>query len=159
MTTPTAREMIPELLDRHRPDRYDPNDHSWQDPVIYLVAAEITSTEARQIAAARLVSTAEATATRRTNQMLREVLASGEWPLAWMDALSWPLAVDDHERVALRAATVDDFERFANRERRAAANDFASRNASCEGALHIADLMRENGSRVAADLIPEQVAS
>jgi hypothetical protein len=140
---PTARETIPELLDQHRPDRYDPTDHDWQAPVVALVAAELTVAEARQIAAGKLVSTAEATATRRTNRLLREVEASGTRPLDWMDAMDWPLAVSDSERVALRAATDDDLDKFAIRERRAAANDFAARNSSCEGAIALAEAMRD----------------
>lgn len=152
ITEPSAREQITTLLDRIRPDRYDPADHTWQAPVIAAVAGDITIEEARQIAAGRLVSNAEATATRRTNKLLRQIIETGALPLDWMDCLSWPLAIDDNERVALRAANADDLRRFANRERRAAANDFAARNESCEGALRLADLMAECGATVAADV-------
>lgn len=155
ITEPTAREMIPALLDRCRPDRYDPADKTWQVPVIERVACEISMAEARQIAAGKLVSVAEATATKRTNRLLREIADCGSWPLDWFEAMAWPLALDENERVSLRAAGSDDFTRFANRERRAASLDFTSRNATCEGALFIADYMAEHGIEVAADIRPE----
>jgi plasmid replication initiation protein len=155
-TEPTAREMIPALLDRYRPDRYDPADKSWQTPVCEMVAADLDIAEALSIAASRLVSTADATATKRTNALLREIAKSGQVPLEWLDAMSWPLAVDDNERVSVRAATADDFRRFANRERRAASLDFTSRNSSCEGALHVAEQMEASGAVFARDLTPEQ---
>lgn len=158
MTDPTAREMIPALLDQHRPDRYDPEDHSWQQPVIERVAFDITAAEARQMAAAKLVSNAEATATKRTNRLLRDITSAGTFPLGWFDALAWPLAVDDHERVALRAAIANDFVRFANRERRAAANDFSARNDTCEGAQFVADYMAEHGIEFASDISTDEAA-
>lgn len=152
ITEPSAREQIVTLLDRIRPDRYDPADHSWQVPVVDLVAADITIEEARQIAAARLVSNAEATATRRTNKLLREIAEGGTLPIDWLDSLDWPLAIDDNERVALRAATVEDLRKFAARERRAASLDFTARNQSCEGALALADLIEDSGAIVASGL-------
>lgn len=151
-TEPSAREQIQSLLDAHRPDRYDPADHDWRRPVVGLIAAEITVEEAKLVAAERLVSNAEATATKRTNRMLREIADSGNWPLDWLGAMDWPLAVDDNLRVALRAATVDDLKHFAERERRAAANDFAARNAACEGALAVAEAMGQQGVLVASEV-------
>lgn len=158
-TEPTPRDMIPALLDQHRPDRYDPTDKSWMDPVVDLVAADISAVEARQVAAIQYVSSAEATATRRTNKMLRAVATTGELPLdEWPTAMAWPLAVGDNERVALRAATIEDFTAFANRERRQAATDFTSRNQACEGALALADMLTETGAGTAGHLV-EAVAS
>ncbi len=155
MTEPTAREQLQTLLDLHRPDRYDPTDRSWQAPIVDLVAEELTAAEARAIAADRIVSRAEAEATKRTNRLLREIASSGEWPLGWLDALSWPLAVHDGERVALRAATPDDLANFANRERRSAANDFAQRNLTCEGALLLAERMTAQGADLVGRFLPD----
>lgn len=152
MTQTTARDRISELLDQYRPDRYDPADKSWQEPVRQMVAAEMDINEALAIAAARLVSTADATATKQTNKMLREIAETGEWPLDWMCCLAWPLAIDENERVAIRAATSDDFRRFANRERRAASLDFVSRNQSCEGALEVAGRMEAQQVRFGRQL-------
>lgn len=152
MIEPTAREMIPALLDRYRPDRYDPADKAWQDPVIEQVAFDISAAEARQMAATKLVSVAEATATRRTNALLREIAKTGEWPFEWFESMAWPLAVDDSERVAVRAAHPEDFRRFAGRERRAAARDFTSRNDACEGAEFVADFMFDHGYVLAAEI-------
>ena len=140
------------LLDHYRPDRYDPNDHSWMDPVIDIVADHMSEYEARQIASSHKVSNKEAVATRQTNRLLRAIASSGELPMEWLGSMAWPLAVDDDLRVSLRAATADDFRLFAQRERRAASLDFTARNASCEGALVIAEAMDTSGATVAADL-------
>lgn len=149
---PSAREMIPALLDAARPDRYDPTDKTWMSPVVDMVADCILIEEARSIAAVRLVSVAEATATKGTNRLLREIAETGAWPLDWFDAMRWPLAVEAGERVALRAASAEDFRKFAARERRAASLDFTSRNESCEGALFVADAMEAQRVERAFDL-------
>lgn len=154
MTEPTAREMIPALLDRCRPDRYDPSDKGWQTPVIEQVAFEIPAAEARSIVATSMVAKAEGTATKRTNRLLREIAQTGGWPLDWFEAMAWPLALDDHERVTLRAARPVDLDRFALRERKAAQVDFTSRNAACEGAAFIAAHLGANSLRVASDIKP-----
>lgn len=159
ITDPTVRDQIPTLLDHHRPDRYDPTDKSWQEPVVDMVASEIDELEARQLAAERIVSLAEAAATRRTNKLLREISQEGAYPLDWLTAHAWPLAVGESERVALRAATAADYRRFAQRERRAAANDFAARNDACEGAEKMADLLDEHSVGCTADLFDQEVAS
>lgn len=151
---PTAREMIPALLDRVRPDRYDPTDKTWMHEVIAQVAEEISVAEARRIAATKEVVTAEATATRRTNRLLRDIAQSGHWPLDWFDALSWPLAVSDTERVALRATTTDDLIRFAERERLAADTDHQSRLLTVDGAQIVARLIEHQGVTFTRDLTP-----
>lgn len=152
MTEPTAREMIPALLDKVRPDRYDPTDHTWQAKVVSRVAAEISEFEARKLAADKLVTAVEARATRRTNALLRDVFRSGQFPLDWWDAMAWPLAVSDAERVALRAATTEDLRRFAQRERRSASQEFTARSDACEGAEFLANLMVKQKVKVASKL-------
>lgn len=159
LTDPTVRDMLPTLLDQHRPDRYDPTDKAWQAPVVEALAAEIPVVEARRLAAERIVSTTEATATKRTNRMMREIFETGQWPADWLDSLDWPLAVGEHERVAVRAATPTDLRRFAERERRAAANDFASRNAACEGALAVVERLEGAGVETVGELVGQTGAA
>jgi hypothetical protein len=152
MPDESRTDRIREMLDKVRPDRYDPADHAWHDTVNKVIAAELTDEDARAIAARRLVRQVEGDSTKATNRLLREIHDTGQLPIGWLDAAAWPLAVSDHERVALRAASVDDLEAFAARERRAAANDFATRNDSCEGALSLAALMSSKGCKVVSDL-------
>lgn len=89
--------------------------------------------------------------TKSANKLLREIHATQQFPLDWMDAQCLPIAVGK-ERVALRAVTSADLRQFANDERRTAANDFSTRNATCEAAEWIADLMDSNGYRFGADI-------
>jgi hypothetical protein len=149
---PPDNDFIRGLLDKVRPDRYDSKDHSWHETVENVVAADLTDEDARRIAARRLVRQVEGDSTKATNRLLREIHRTGQLPLGWLDAQAWPLAVSDHERVSLRAATLADLTEFAARERRAAANDFAARNESCEGALTLADFMTARGAAIAGDL-------
>ena len=151
---PTARDMIPSLLNRVRPDRYDPTDKEWMHSVIAQVAEEITADEARRIAATREVVVAEASATRRTNRLLRDIAQNGSWPLDWLDALAWPLAVSDSERVALRATTAQDLTLFATRERTAADTDHHSRLLTVDGAEIVAGLLERQGVLFTRDLTP-----
>lgn len=151
-------EQINDMLDLCRPDRYEQGEYGWLDPVIADIAALIPPADAQLRAARDIVVRKEGDATKRTNRLLREVVSTGQVPLDWMDLLSSPLAVGD-ERVALRACTPDDFRRFAAKERRAAANEFASRNDSCEGALFLADLIEDKGLTFAADIPTPAVES
>ena len=137
-------DKIREMLDQVRPDRYETSDRGWQSSVVDFVADNMSASDAKTIAAVKIVGTAESVATRRTNKMLREIAEGGEKPLGWLDAMRWPLATDDNRRVALGAATSADLELFANRERRAAANEFASRNLACEGALKLAEDLKKS---------------
>lgn len=152
MTEPLTSQEICELLDGYRPDRYDPEDKTWMEPVIDKVAAEIDAYEARRQAASQRVSNSEGLATRRTNQMIREAFTTGEWPLGWMDALSWPLAVNGHLRVRLGAASADDLAEFAVVERRNAAHDFAVRNETCEAAEAFAERIKSEGVTLLREL-------
>ena len=152
MNDPLTSQEICDLLDGYRPDRYDPEDKSWMDPVIEKVAAEIDAYEARRQAASQRVANSEGIATRRTNQMLREVVKTGEWPLGWMDAQSWPLAIDGHLRVTLRSATDDDLTLFASVERRNAAADFTTRNETCTAAETLAARIKSSGVRMLGQL-------
>lgn len=48
----TDRERIERLLAHHRPDRYNPADKAWQEPVVALVAAGLLVGAAAGIAGA-----------------------------------------------------------------------------------------------------------
>lgn len=151
-TEPTAHQMIPELLARYRPERYDAGSTDWMDPVVDLLMAEIDPDEARRALALSEAKSYEASGTRSTNALLRQVATSGAWPLDWMERRNWPLALDG-KRVRLGDATADDFDDFANRERRAAALDFTARDDACEGAQKIAAMIREQGVKRADQLV------
>lgn len=144
-------DRIDQALDAGRPDRYQPGDEGWLDPIIDAIAADIPDAEARRRVARDIVVRREAEATKRTNRVLREVVATGQLPLDWMDIQRWPLGVGEF-RVALGACMADDFRDFANIERRRAANEFATRNESCEGAIFLADLIDDKGVVFASDL-------
>ena len=137
------KSAIDELLVDQRPDRYEPSEASWLDSVADQVKHLVSSEHAVFRVARTAVGNRERAKTQSTNKLLRDVHASGEFPLDWLKTLHLPLAVGK-ERVALRACTAQDFHDFANQERRVAANDFATRNASCEAAEWIADQMDVN---------------
>lgn len=151
-------DMIDSALDAARPDRYHPGDADWFAAIIDIVAAEIPDDDARRKVARDIVVRREAEATKRTNKVLREIVATSQLPLDWMDLQRWPLGVGE-ERVALGACMADDFREFANIERRRAANEFATRNESCEGAVFMADLIEDKGVTFAADLPTPAVES
>jgi len=126
---------------------------TWLDVIAERVEDLIPEAELRRRYARREVGLREGRSTRRANDFLREIARSGQLPLGWLDLKDFPVAIVTRdvrpgerprireERVALRAMTPLDFKTFANEERRRAAVDFASRNASCEGAEWIAERM------------------
>lgn len=137
--------LIDELLAERRPDRYEvQGGDEWLDDIADEIEGLIPN--AREIAARMLVRRRETQKTRSTNRLLREIHESGAFPLDWFDLLNLPIVVGK-ERVALRAATAEDFRQFATEERRRAANDFAARNSACEGAEWIAEFMEANGHK------------
>lgn len=151
-------ETIDDRLNLARPDRYEPGDESWLQSIIDDIANEIPSYDARQRVARDIVIRREAEATKRTNRVLRDVIRSGQLPFDWFDIRRWPLGVGD-QRVALGACTSDDFREFANIERRRAANDFATRNESCEGAEFLAELIDDKGVTFADELVDTEVVA
>lgn len=140
------RTQIDKLLAEMRPDRYvkDGGDE-WLDEVSDAVASLIPDAEAREIAASQAVRRREGALTKSTNRLLREIYEAGQPPLDWLETLHLPLATGK-ERVALRAVTENDFLVFARDERRAAANDFASRNETCQAAEWLAVQMKSQGA-------------
>jgi hypothetical protein len=140
----------------------------WLDVIAHDIEAELTSGELRHELLSnirRQVGTREGNALRTVNDLLRKYDRTGQWPLFPIDEpamnghlLNLPLGVvsrSQHprervkvlsEHVAFRAVTSDDLRKFAQEERRRAANDFTSRNQSCAGAETLADKMDDAGA-------------
>ncbi len=132
---------IDELLAERRPDRYQTvSGDDWLDQIAAEVKSMVPAAQAQYRSARMIVGQREGIKTRRTNKLLRDIFKSGELPLDWLQTLTLPLAVGK-ERVAIRACTPDDFERFAVEERRSAARDFSVRHETCEAAEWIAKQM------------------
>jgi hypothetical protein len=145
---------IDKLLSERRPDRYEAEASSeWLDDIAAEVAWLIPEDDARYKAARFVVGRREGEKTKSANKLLREIHDTKQWPLGWLDMLNLPIAVGK-ERVALRAVTSADLRQFANDERRAAASDFSVRNATCEAAEWMADIMDANGYRFGSDIEP-----
>ncbi len=130
-------------LSQYRPKRYHPTqDKAWMENVTKKVMAKIPAAKAVRISAEKIVRDAENKATRKGNDLFRLSLELGGLPLD--PAGDLPVAVKPKkERVQLRWLTPSDLRQFANNERRAASHDFTVRNASCDGAEMLADMMEE----------------
>lgn len=151
MTTDFSGE-IDRLLSERRPDRYEPEGGSdWLDDIAAEVADLVPEAEARFRHARAEVGRREGEKTKSANRLLRDTYKDGQWPLGWMDRLHLPIAAGK-ERVALRAATPEDFRLFATDERRRAADDFSARNDTCVAAEWIADEMQRRGCRYGQEL-------
>jgi hypothetical protein len=147
--------LVDELLAEQRPDRYEPTEAEWIDGVTDQVKHLIPASKAVYLAARAMVARREQTKMQQTNKLLRQIHESGQIPLDWLDTSHLPLAVSKKERVALRACTPQDFEDFANRERRSAMKESAARHETCEAANWIADQMRGNGWGFGRDIQSE----
>lgn len=144
---------VDQLLADLRPDRYEPDGgDEWLDEVAALIANDIPQAEARARAARQIVRQREGVKTQAANRILRDVYRSGQLVLGWLDALDLPIAVAK-ERVALRAVTPSDLDRFAVDERRDAAREFATRNETCEAGEWIAERMRADGVEFLRDFL------
>lgn len=145
-------DLIDMLLAERRPDRYEPEGGGeWLDEIADEIASKIPAATAQQHLASTLVQRREGVKTQRANRIIRDIGRTGQQILGWLDAMSLPLAVAK-ERVAMRALTNSDLDQFAIDERRTAANDFATRNETCEAAEWLASRMRIDGAVFLADL-------
>ena len=142
---------IRQLLDQHRPERYESTDKSWMEPVVEIVAQSLSAQEARFIAADHKVHSEEATATRPVKRILRD-FANGVARLEWLDVMHWPVAIDGKTRVQVGKMTADDWRAWANQERRQAMDDMAARHAACEGAERVAEMMLASGAATTGDI-------
>lgn len=140
------------MLAERRPDRYEVDGgDDWLDLIADELAEMISPSDGRSIAARQMVRRREGEKTKSANRLLREIYESGSVPLDWMDVLALPVVVGK-ERVALRAATSEDFRLFATDERRRAATDFTTRNMTCEAAEWLANLMDAHGFRFGREI-------
>lgn len=159
------RKKIKALLAERRPDRYtvrgadedsDDTGADWLDDVAEEIAEEVPDEHAKKLYARKLVGQLEGQATGSANALLRKIARDGQLILDWFEYADQPIAVSwdeerdgrqvvREERVALRAAEPEDFERWEVVERRRAGADFTSRNAACDGAQLVARLMRAGG--------------
>lgn len=145
-----TNQLIDDLLDMHRPERYATGDRLWRAPVYADIEQRVTISEARRVAARQMVDQREGAATRQANDLLREIGRTQQWPLAWLDVARHPIAVDE-QRIRLDVATAKDFREWELDERRRAANEFTARNAACDGARWVADQLDVNGWLTFAD--------
>ncbi|MDP9222681.1 MAG: hypothetical protein M3P18_02290 [Actinomycetota bacterium] len=164
------RQEVDRLLAERRPDRYavagseadevDENEvqnNEWLDGIAADVEHLAPEVAVRRILARSIVAQREGRATRRANDLLRQIHRSGQLVLDWMDAMAWPIAVVERvdrpsekpkkleERVALRATTARDLRAFAIEERRRAGTDHAARSDACSGAEWAADQIVQAG--------------
>ena len=151
--------LIDTLLREQRPDRYTVGD-DWILGVVDAIPAHLVPAEdARRIAISQEVKRREGQATRKANKLLREIGRTGQLTLCWAEQADDPISiitthVDDdgnvrriEERVALRAATADDFRAWSRVERERSEDDYKSRLIACDGADFIADGMDGAGLR------------
>jgi hypothetical protein len=134
----------------------------WLDDLEAEIESQLPEATARKHLARNLVRQAEGRATRSGNTLLRRIQIAkrdskpiqGFLPLEefYADPIAIVIrSVRDgkvrvrEERVALRAATPDDFKAFANHERRRAGKDHAARIETCEGAEYVAEQMQLGG--------------
>jgi hypothetical protein len=142
-------------------DRNETIGAEWLDQIARDIEAELTADELPQVLLKSVradVNAREGAALKIVNRELRQYHQSGQWPLFAIDEpamnghlLDLPLGVVSRsqyrgeqakvlkEHVAFRAVTSDDLRKFAQEERRRAANEFESRNQSCAGAESLAD--------------------
>jgi hypothetical protein len=112
-----------------RPPRYiwEP-DITWMDPIIDRVAKRLPETEVKKLFARQFVRRHESGKSRYSNNELRKIYDTRQWPFDWMERAMEPLSVDK-ERVQLGMCTAADFEIFAEHEE-------ASANAEHSVRLH-----------------------
>lgn len=134
-----------------RPDRYQPGDADWLDPIVHEIAGQIPADDARLRVARDVVTRREAEAMKRTNRVLRHIVQTGQFPIDWLDMQRWPLGCGEW-RVTLGACMALDLREFAHVERRRAAADFAARNESCQGAERLAQMIDDGDVLFVADL-------
>jgi hypothetical protein len=152
------RDLVDRLLREQRPDRY--TDTEWTNAVVDAIPrSAIPDDEIRRFALEQFVRRREAQATRRANTLLRTIGETGQLVLDWWEQANEPIAieteiVDEHgnkrrikERVALRAATPEDFRAFSRTERERADKDHKTRYITCDGADFLAAAMTEARQR------------
>lgn len=138
-----------------RPDAYKTGDYDWADGLLHE-ATVLLADDAGQIirdAAVAWLQRIERRSVKRANGLLRE-LAAGVAPLDLFELWYLPIVIGG-ERHRLGSCTADDFKEWELAERRRAADDFSARNAACDGAHRIHDVMVASGAERFSDLSTE----
>jgi hypothetical protein len=127
------------------------------DEAVEWLALQTPVAKARLFYARTIVHRVEGEATKSTNRFLREVARTGAIPVDWFETLAWPVAINRHDRVALRAITSSDLLQFEVVERRSADSEHASRLEACEGAHLLAEWLGDSHVGI-ADIAAERAA-
>ena len=161
-------QLIDEWLAAARPERYDVGDKQWQDPVIEKVEGELAEMPREQMlreAARRRVYGREQQASRRANDFLRAIFNEDTLPGWWGEGDEWkrflagaarmPICIG-RTRVRLGAVTVADLEEWILARREQQDKELATREQAINGAVLLAQWMRERHARRLEDLRREQ---
>lgn len=129
-------------LDVHRVDSYSPG-AQWLDDVVDAIdSSHVSDEEIRRLYVASVVRKRESEATKSVTNLFKKMSDTGQLPIDWFQYSSRPIAytiqvpnkdgelVNSERRVALRAATSEDFLAWARwREEQAKRNyDTETRN-------------------------------
>ena len=155
-STEDLKEYVDQQLRVHRPDRYEPG-AEWIDQVADSIPEEIFSLErARHLYLRQFARSRDGEATKRANKILRDWQKNGQLKLHWWDTANEPMAfeytVTDEDgethtkkiRVALRAATPQDFRAWADFEEEAANREYETRMRTVKAAREMADYLEDN---------------
>lgn len=167
------------VMDEERPDRYvvqdttedaledveaDSEGVEWMDRAAERVADLVPESQLRRTRIARQkIGRIETANLRRGNKHLRDLAETGQLSLECIPELSYPISVTHRvveqgkrprvrvERVRLGAAMSTDLRLFAQHELRQAAEDFATRQRTCEAAVWLADELDSKGLKTLDD--------
>lgn len=140
------------LLDACRPDRYNPSDTDWMEPVIERISGLMTEGEARRQSAEMIAKQLERRETTLPLRVLRQIGRDGAPPLDWFDLARKPLSIAKKERVVLGAMSAADWAEWASWQRRHAMHSMTVVNEACDGAEAVRDQMLVTGAETTADL-------
>lgn len=166
-TNKEVREEIDRLLTIHRPERYDPSEKDWLEPIILQVQKmlrnRMTVDQIVRDDAARRVNTREDSAPRRLNSLLREITAQRQMPLGWgtpgwrevfSTELSLPIAIKRERqgtvigrvRIRFGAMTLLDSIEWENAFRRDTERDMHARSETADGMVFLREIVEEQGA-------------
>ncbi|APQ42546.1 hypothetical protein phi16_gp043 [Corynebacterium phage phi16] len=150
-------------LDRHRIDSYSPGD-KWLDDVVDTIdTRHLSDKEIRRLYVSTVVKKREAEATKSVTNLFKRMAESGQRPLDWFQYSSKPMAytiqvpnkdgdlVNRERRVALRAATSEDFLAWALWREEQAKKSYDAEMKNIDVARGLAHEMELGGFRTFTD--------
>lgn len=150
-------------LDRHRVDSYSPG-AKWLDDVVDTIdTSHISDEEMRRLYVSTVVKKREAEATKSVTNLFKRMASSGQLPLDWFQYSSKPIAytiqvpnkdgdlVNRERRVALRAATSEDFLAWARWREEQAKKNYDAEMKNIDVARGLAHEMEVGGFRTFPD--------